>query len=796
METTLQILQRLFAEQADTAKALTGAYSILLGGTPNQQGYVSLINTAVSTNYGAGPGPVFNQENIFINSFNSLVQGNDAAKSAFLALLGGKTTLSEQVAALYAAFVPAADQTAEGLAFFTRPEGLKFYQDVATERGVAGDTGGAIIALSSLVNILTNSGQGIGAQINAVAQDVIDGSTAIPEISTDFTPLSELTGPSITYSGQFVTKYNIADGTAELASNTYVESTAADPAIVRVKGGADLVITAEVEIRGNDGGVSISGEGSSLTHSGGYFGIGSRPGDAASSFLQIGSGAIVTLNNGADFAARRTFVDNNGFQVGQVGGSTKATVDVTSGGTLNINGFTNFASYFARSGETNDGTETALAIVNITGAGSVLNSSDEFAEFGTTKGGSAEVTVSEGASINFARAANFGNFDRNSDVGGGEGSLTVTGAGSKVVYKQFLTFGDGSGSVGSLKVLEKATAEGFALQIGRNGGTGTGLVDNSSVLLKGNDADTYGIYFDIGRLTSSNGTFTVQNGGSVVLDGEGENSVWLRVGREGTGTLTVTGSGSSVTLQNDAPDKLDKDGFSLAGFVDIGRDTGGDGTLSIMDGGRFTNTADARFEIGRQEGTGVVHVDGTGSSLDAGRFLRLGDGGGTGTLEVTNNGTVKAGKAVSDGTIDILVNLNSEIEMTGSASLTGDLSNEGTVKFDLASGQIFVGDFTQSNGGKLELASVSMASSAVNMTGDLKLDGKMIVDLTGATFVAGDQIDLLITNDPTITLEAGFDVDYLGLGADLDAQVAFGNGKAVLTIGTAAQFADDFITAA
>ena len=85
-----------------------------------------MINAAVSTNFGAGPGPAFNAENIFINLVNNLVQGNDDAGAAFDAIARG-TSLTSKIAATYRYVILPEHHTDEGLVFITRPEGLAFY---------------------------------------------------------------------------------------------------------------------------------------------------------------------------------------------------------------------------------------------------------------------------------------------------------------------------------------------------------------------------------------------------------------------------------------------------------------------------------------------------------------------------------------------------------------------------------------------------------------------------------------------------------------------------------------------
>lgn len=181
-------LAGLFNANADTAKGLAAAYEILLAGVPNEAGFTFLINTSVSSNFGAGAGVVFNQESIFINLVNNLVQGNGDARARFDSLATGGT-LEAKVTSLYNALIPMSKQTAEGLAFITRADGLKFYQDVAAERGVAGTNGAAIVSLASLLKIEVTGDFGVGNAVNDLIKAVAAGSSALPASGTTLTAL-------------------------------------------------------------------------------------------------------------------------------------------------------------------------------------------------------------------------------------------------------------------------------------------------------------------------------------------------------------------------------------------------------------------------------------------------------------------------------------------------------------------------------------------------------------------------------------------------------------------------------
>ena len=185
------------------AKGIAALYETLLEGVPSIAGFSFLINGNLSSNFGAGYGPVFNDENIYINIGNALVQGNAAATTAFNALATG-ASVAEQVTSIYQAIIPASKQTAEGLAFITRPDGLKFYQDVALERGITTDNGPAIIALASLLKIAVDGKIGVGNAVDDLVKSIADGSAALPDTSTLVLPIETVDG----------TKYDMDDAAA------------------------------------------------------------------------------------------------------------------------------------------------------------------------------------------------------------------------------------------------------------------------------------------------------------------------------------------------------------------------------------------------------------------------------------------------------------------------------------------------------------------------------------------------------------------------------------------------------
>lgn len=189
----LPALDMLFDANPSQAKAISSVYEILLGGVPTQAGYTFLINENNSTNFGAGPGTTFNDENTYINIANALVQGNTTAAANFSAIAGTGTT-AEKITNLYNAIVPTALQTDAGRAYLTSDANIAFYTSVAAARGVAGADGPAIIALGSLLKIAVDDNFGVGNAVNDLILAVNDGSAMIPETGTTFTPIETADG--------------------------------------------------------------------------------------------------------------------------------------------------------------------------------------------------------------------------------------------------------------------------------------------------------------------------------------------------------------------------------------------------------------------------------------------------------------------------------------------------------------------------------------------------------------------------------------------------------------------------
>jgi len=189
-------------------------------------------------------------------------------------------------------------------------------------------------------------------------------------------------------------------------------------------------------------------------------------------------------------------------------------------------------------------------------------------------------------------------------------------------------------------------------------------------------------------------------------------------------TLSVYGSGSSLTTCSN----------TYVGYY-------GKGTLSITNGGAVTTQAVA--SIASQPGSnGSATVDGTSTwtvvnELDVGGLTNA--SGGTGLLQVTNNGTV----TVTAGGVHVYG--SGTLAGKGTVSTTSRTTIEGTLEPSSGRLTISSGDLTFSGiTGPLMLSKVT-PTSADNVyvsPGGAQLSGKLSVSMSG-TFTPGTQFTLL-----------------------------------------------------
>jgi len=195
------------------------------------------------------------------------------------------------------------------------------------------------------------------------------------------------------------------------------------------------------------------------------------------------------------------------------------------------------------------------------------------------------------------------------------GTATVDGGGSSWTCNNYLHVGYRGG--GTLHITNGAYVDSSEAHVGReSGSTGEVTIDGAFSTL-----DTDGRMLHVGGYGA--GTLNITNGGTLHSDiGK------IAQSSGSTGAVTVDGAGSRWTNEG------------TYGWVSVG--WRGNGTLDITNGADVSNTGGTigGESLGTNVGTGVVTVDGAGSTWTCDGILTLGYYDGNGTLNITNGGAV------------------------------------------------------------------------------------------------------------------------------------------------------------
>ncbi len=211
-----------------------------------------------------------------------------------------------------------------------------------------------------------------------------------------------------------------------------------------------------------------------------------------------------------------------------------------------------------------------------------------------------------------------------------------------------------------------------------------------------------------GSLQIVNGGFAESNNGSLGTIHEsiasasvsGTGSQWniydvLRVGYEGTGSLSISAGGYVFTRD----DGRIGDNLGSTGHVvvtgsgsewEIGEDlhVGDEGTASLtISAGGYVNTVEDGYIANEVGSTGQVVVTGSGSKLEIGWDLYVGNGG-MGSLTISEAGSVSSSRGY----------IGREEESTGQVVVTGS-GSQWSIDDELIVGDYGTGSLTISNGG-------------------------------------------------------------------------------------------------
>ncbi|MEM7077630.1 MAG: hypothetical protein AAF513_03275 [Pseudomonadota bacterium] len=290
------------------------------------------------------------------------------------------------------------------------------------------------------------------------------------------------------------------------------------------------------------------------------------------------------------------------------------------------------------------------------------------------------------------------------------------------------------------------------------GGSGELIIDGGSVVTAPDGAF-------IGQDTGpgESGTVTVRGGGTRLDTGGGTNSILFvgsSGGSAGNGTLNVT-DGAVVTSNafNPAP----------GGFGDtrLFLGSGGNGEVNVTNGGRLIVQdpngygADDGIQLGRSvgsaTGSGVMNVDGAGSSVAVvgnNAFINIGGANhnfagtaaGRGELNVTNGASISVDGGAGFGLISLargggstgrmLVSGNSTVDITGAQPLLTVADS-----FSGATGNSGSGSLVITDGGQMRLQATTPGASfaAVGFglgSGSVAIDNGGLLDIDGRLFIS------------------------------------------------------------
>jgi T5SS/PEP-CTERM-associated repeat protein len=428
--------------------------------------------------------------------------------------------------------------------------------------------------------------------------------------------------------------------------------------------------------------------------------------DNAANWLDTGTGQpALTPPTSIDFV---TFNASAGATVGGTGNAQ----------TLNISGSANW---------TFDGSVTTTGQATIDGVSGIID----------VAGGS--WTIGNSLQVGFNSA---GNLDL---TAGASVSATTINVGQNVGSEGRLTVGGGS----TLKISTAAQSANFLVEIGFQG-TGTATVTGTNSLL-----DSNGNPLQIGGGTGGSGSLTVSQGGTVRTgstdSSNGDSSA--SVGRLGFGTLTITDPGSTYTA---------------GGFMYAGR--GGTAMIVVENHGSLAVTADPNGIGGLSIGTGASvsgqPTGGTGEAtvttsgvLSSTQFINVGGRGVNGTLSVDQGGVVDVGTTLNVG----IASLISGVTLGGSGSVT--IGNNGTVKITGAptTTTLAVNIGTSGTGAALLASTGSVAVEGVGARLDTN-GGLMAVGTGGTGNLLVSQGGSVVVGTPDSLTTAALSAGRLGVG--------------------------------
>lgn len=542
---------------------------------------------------------------------------------------------------------------------------------------------------------------------------------------------------------------------------------------------------------------------------------------AACAIVGIGNGAgstgTLSINGGSVTGAGRVFVGQGSFTpgfFGTLGANTSATLSITNGGTLTSWGSSLVAGNFGQTGQ-------VTGNVTINGAGSSWTIGRDLAGGGTQAGVSlapsnnavATMTLSNGGNltINGGRSNpatdNTLPFISLANTAGATATMTVT-SGSTVVFSGDTGFinvggnnGSSTGGTATLNITGGGKISGTGnnglafVGIGRTNATGTVNISGpgSQLLVAGvGGQNTQGLD-GVGGLvlvgTNGNGvsgTLNISNGGLLKISDNGlfasTGGMGLRIGdRQGTvtGTVTVSGAGSSIVVESTAA-------TPMTPYVIVGN--GATGIMTISDGAAVSvlGNGQRNFTVGNTAtGSGLLNMS-NGATIVASRFA-VGDNGGTGTATIDNSTINLNGVVFNNGLDDGPLGANVRVGRGVGANGLLTLQNGAVINIDntIENSSVILGGTNVLPGGT---GTLNMSgNSRINFVGSAASAALQVGGTAGTGFMTmagGSSVNVGATGSANVGGNAGTSGTLaVGTGSTITANVFNIGGNSDTTAG-------------
>jgi fibronectin-binding autotransporter adhesin len=530
---------------------------------------------------------------------------------------------------------------------------------------------------------------------------------------------------------------------------------------------------------------------------------------AAGGTLQLGDGTTAGTITSAAVSDNGALAFNEAGNLeftAPITGSGSVTQDDTTGGRLTLTGaeaYTGGTTITSGTLQLGDGTTAGTVIGNITdnaalafdeptnttytgvvsGTGSVAVNGTSTLTLTANNTYSGTTTIGTGAALQVGNGGATGSIGNSSAIVD-NGTLTIDTNGQTLLIGGITGSGNlsqiGSGTTilaGANSYLGTTTVSSGTLQIGNGGTTGSlmgNITDNAAVVFNRTDTSTYG-----GAITGS-GTVTQAGTGTTILTG---NSSYTGTTTITAGLLQIGNGGTSGSLTsnvtNNANLTFDRSDTSTYGGVITGNGTVtqsgagttiltgnstytgattiSSGTLQIGNGGtsgsltsNITNNAALSFNRS-DSSTYAGNITGTGSVTQAG----------AGTTALTGTSTYSGGTLISAGTLQLG-------NASAAGSITGNVTDNGTLAFDRSNSYVFNGvisgngGVTQAGGGQTTLTAAETYTGPTAVNGGTLLVNGSITASSGTTVGSGGTIGgtgtvgkLTVGNNGTVTTGSG-----------------------------------------